>query len=80
MRAKDPPDTIKYSSTNNCVRKRLILVCLMAVSTKYSGVLNIDLSVERMLNKKLSKSRGKDGKLKICKLSYFELQQVIYVL
>ena len=71
MRAKDPPDTIKYSSTNNCVRKRLILVCLMAVSTKYSGVLNIDLSVERMLKMKMNKDRGNDGIIKICKLSDF---------
>ena len=41
---------------------------------------NIDLSGERIPKMKLKKARGKNGKLKICKLSDFELHQVRYVL
>ena len=52
----------------------------MADSSKAVSVPNIDLSGESILNMILRKARGKDVKLKICKLSDFELHQVIYVL
>ena len=44
------------------------------------SVPDIYLSGERVRNMKLKKSRGKDGKLKIYKLSEFEPHKVISVL
>ena len=52
----------------------------MAASTKASGVPNIDLSGERILKTNMRKYRDKDGMLKVCKLSEFELNQLRYVL
>ena len=52
----------------------------MADSSKAVSVPNIDLSGESILNMILRKARGKDVKLKICKLSEFELNQLRYVL
>ena len=52
----------------------------MAASSKSASVPNIYLSVERMTKMKMRKSRGKDIKLNICKLSDFKLHQVRSVL
>ena len=77
---KETPDPIRSSTKRAHSRKRLLVLGLMAASSKYLSVPIIDLSLERMLKMNLSKSRGKDGKLKILKLSAFELNQVISVL
>ena len=53
---------------------------MIDASYKDASVPNIDLNGERMPKTKLRKSRGKDGKLNICRLSDFELNQVISVL
>ena len=52
----------------------------MAAHTKGDIYPNIDLSVEMMLKMKMGKDRDKDDKLRICKLSNFELNQVRYFL
>ena len=44
MPDKDPPDTIRYRTANDIARKRLLLLSLMAASTKSASVPNIDLS------------------------------------
>ena len=80
MPAKDPPGIIRYRTLKDHSKNILLLSGLMTVSSKAVSVPNIYLSGERILNMKLRKSRGKYGKLNICKLSYFELYQVIYVL
>ena len=48
----------------------------MDAFSKSTSVPNINLSGERILEMKLRKERGKDGKPRICKLSVFELNQV----
>ena len=53
---------------------------LMSASSKYDSVPNVDLSVERTTKKNIRKDRGKDGKLNICRLSSFDMHQVISVL
>ena len=78
--SKEPPDTIIYRTSHSHTMNRLLLLDLMSASNKDDGISNIYLSRERILKTKLSKSRGKDGKLKIYKLSDFELQQVRSVL
>ena len=65
MPAKEPLDPIISRNVNDHKRKRLLILGLITASSKYTSVLNIDISEERMLEMKLSKSRGKDGKLKI---------------
>ena len=52
----------------------------MAASTKASGVPNIDFSGERILKTNIRKYRDKDGMLKVCKSSEFELNQVRSIL
>ena len=78
--AKETSDTIRSRTTKYHARKRLLLLVLISSSSKSASVPNIYLSVERMLKMKLKKSRDKDGKLKICKLSDFGLHQVSSVL
>ena len=73
MPSKDLPDPIKYSNAKAHTRKRLLLLDIMAASTKDVRVPNIYLRVERVINMKPRKARGKDGMLNICKLSDFEL-------
>ena len=79
MPTKDPPDPIISSTAKSHTRKILLLLGLMYDSNKISSVPNIDISGESMLNTKLRKARGKDGKMKICKWSDFELKHVKYV-
>ena len=80
MPAKNPPDPIIYRTAKAHATKRLLLLGLMSASSKSASVTNIELSVERILKINLRKDRGKDVKLKICKLSDFEINQVISVL
>ena len=80
MPDKDRPDTIRSRNEKSDARKIILLLELMSASIKYTSVPNIYLSIYRMLKTNLSKSRCKYGKLKICNLSEFELQQVISVL
>ena len=80
MHTKAQSDTTISSTTRSHARKRLLLLGLMAEYTKSTSVPNIDLSGNIMLKIKLGGSRGKVNKLKICKLSYFELNQVRSVL
>ena len=77
---KKPPDPIRYNTAKARARKRLLLLGLMSDYSKYVILPNIYLSGERMLNINVRKSRGKDGKLNICKLSDFELHQVKSIL
>ena len=65
MPAKDPPDIIRSRTKHYHERKILLLLGLMDVSTKSSGFTNIYLGGYKMMNMKLSKSRGKDFKLDI---------------
>ena len=78
--ANEPPDTIRYRNVNAHSRKRLLILGMMAASSKAASVPNIDLRGERMLKTKLRKAIRKYGKLKICKLSDFKLHQLRYVL
>ena len=69
--SKYPSDPIISRTAKDNSRKRILLLGLMDAYTKYAGVPNIDLSVERMLKMKMNKDRGNDGIIKICKLSDF---------
>ena len=53
---------------------------LISASAKAFGVHNIYLRGNRMLKMKLSKNRGEDDMLNICKLSDLQMYLVIYVL
>ena len=75
MPSNDLPYIIISRTSKAHTRERLLLLGLMNASSKSASVPNIDLIGERMLKIKLRKSRFKDGKLKICKLSDFELHQ-----
>ena len=80
MPSKEPSDTIRYMIAKYYARNRILILGLMAASDKSYGVPNIGVSGESMLKTKLIKYRVKDGMLKVCKLSYLELQQMITVL
>ena len=80
MLDKEPPGNIRSRTVRSHTRKRLIILGLMAASDKPTGVPNIDLSGEKILNMKLRKSRGKDGIWKISKLIGFKLPQVRAIL
>ena len=67
--SKDLTNPIRSKTEKDHARKRLLILGLMDASFEDVSVPNIDLSGERMLKMKLRKSRGKYGKLKICKLS-----------
>ena len=77
---KDPPDPIRYSTSRYHSRNILLLLVLMAASTKAAVFPIIDLSGEKMLNTKLRKTRGKDDMLRICNLSSLEMWKVRDVL
>ena len=51
MSDKDPPDNIRSGTAKYHARNLLLLLGLMAASTKYSSVPNINLSGDRMLDK-----------------------------
>ena len=53
MPDKYPPDTIIYSTSRDHARNILLLLGLMAASSKNASVLNIYLSGENMLKMKL---------------------------
>ena len=80
MPVKDPTDPIRSSTVEARENKILLLLGMIAASYKSVSVPNIDLSVEIMLKMNLRKARGKYGKLKIFKLSGFELHQVRFFL
>ena len=80
MPAKYPHNPIIYRTSKDQEMNRLLIVGMMATPSKDSIVTNIQLSGERIIKTKLRKSSGKNGKLKICKLSNFELNQVRSVL
>ena len=69
MHSKDLTNPIRSKTEKYHARKILLILGLMDASSEDVSVPNIDLSVERMLKMNLRKSRGKYGKLKICKLS-----------
>ena len=66
MSAKDSPNPIRSRNAKADSSNRLFLLGLMDTSTKAYGVLNIDLSKNRMLKMKLRKAKFKDGELNIC--------------
>ena len=80
MPDKEPPDPIISSTAKSYARKRILVLGLIAASSKTISVPNINLSGKRMLNMNMRKSRGNYGKLKSSKLSDFELHQLISVL
>ena len=71
MPVNDPPYPIICRTTKYHSRKRPLLLGMMTASTKAASFPNIDSIVDSILNMKLRKSRGKDGKLNICKMSDF---------
>ena len=80
MPDKEPHDIIGSRTAKSHARTIILLLGLMAVSSKAEIALNIDLIGENMMKIKMRKSRGNNSKLKICNLSDFELHQVRYVL
>ena len=74
--AKDKPDPIIYRTEKAHARKRVFLLGMMATSSKSASVYSIEISGENILDMNLRKTIGKDGKLKIFKLSDFELHKV----
>ena len=75
-----PIDPIRSRTERDHPRNRILLLGLIDESTKSVGVPNIDLIWDRILKMELRKASGKDENMKICKLSDFEMHQVISVL
>ena len=63
--SKEQTNTIRSRTLKDHASKRLLLLGLMADSTKAAGVPNISLSEHSIMEMKLSKSRGKYGNMKI---------------
>ena len=80
MPAKELPYPIIYRTKKSHARNRLLLLGLMNASTKSSSFPSIGLSRDRLLKINMIKSRGRYGKLKICKMGDIELNKVRSVL
>ena len=80
MPEKYPPDPTISRTAKDHASNRLLLLGIIYAYSMDASVLNIELSVERMLKMKLRKARGTYGEMNICKLSDFKLHQLRSIL